>query len=123
MIDNSIAAAKMVGARVVLPGTIYNYGPDAFPDLTEDAPQHAVTKKGLIRVELERRLERAADNGVPALIVRFGDFFGPAPGSSWFSQSMVKPGETLTAISYPGARGLVTPGRTFPTLARRLRSC
>ncbi len=106
MIDNSIAAAAAVGARVVLPGTIYNYGRDAFPDLTEDAPQHAPTAKGRIRVELERRMEAASRTGAPALIVRFGDFFGPAPGNSWFSQGMVTPGKTLTAITYPGRSGV-----------------
>ena len=57
MIDNTIAAAKAVGARIALPGTIYNYGPDAFPDLLEDSPQNAPTEKGRIRVELEKRLE------------------------------------------------------------------
>jgi nucleoside-diphosphate-sugar epimerase len=46
MTDNTIAAAEAVGARIVLPGTIYNYGPDAFPDLREDSPQHAPTEKG-----------------------------------------------------------------------------
>lgn len=46
MIDNTIAAAKATGARVVLPGTIYNYGYDAFPELKEDAPQHPVSEKG-----------------------------------------------------------------------------
>lgn len=46
MIENTIAAAKASGARVLLPGTIYNYGPDAFPVLREDSPQHATTHKG-----------------------------------------------------------------------------
>jgi hypothetical protein len=32
MLDNTIAAAKAEGATIVLPGTVYNYGPDAFPD-------------------------------------------------------------------------------------------
>src|SRR5580704_4721576 len=31
MIDNTIAAARASRARILLPGTIYNYGPDAFP--------------------------------------------------------------------------------------------
>lgn len=106
MIDNSIAAARSVGARLVLPGTVYNYGYDAFPDLTEDAPQHPVTDKGRIRVELERRLEAASREGTPALIVRFGDFFGPVPGNSWFSQGLVTPGKRLGAITYPGKRGI-----------------
>lgn len=38
MIDNTIAAALKEGATVVLPGTVYNFGPDAFPVLTEDSP-------------------------------------------------------------------------------------
>lgn len=106
MIDNSIAAAKAGGARVVLPGTIYNYGHDAFPYLKEDSAQHPVTEKGRIRVELEQRLEAASRQGAPSLIVRFGDFFGPVPGNSWFSQGMVAPGKKLTAITYPGKPGI-----------------
>lgn len=106
MIDNSIAAAKAVGARVVLPGTIYNYGPDAFPDLSENSPQNPATEKGRIRVELERRLEAGSHAGASALIVRFGDFFGPAPGNNWFSQGLVTPGKRLTQITQPGKPGV-----------------
>jgi nucleoside-diphosphate-sugar epimerase len=106
MIDNTIAAAKVTGARIVLPGTIYNYGNDAFPTLVEDAPQHPLTEKGRIRVALERRLEMASREGAPALIVRFGDFFGPAPGGNWFSQGLVTPKQRLGAITYPGRRGV-----------------
>ena len=50
MLDNTIAAARAVGATIVLPGTIYNFGPDALPLLTEESPQHPVTRKGAIRV-------------------------------------------------------------------------
>ena len=106
MIDNTIAAAEAVGARIVLPGTIYNYGPDAFPDLREDSPQHAPTEKGRIRVELEKRLEAASRRSVPVLIVRFGDFFGPAAGNNWFSQGLITPGKRPTAITYPGPKGV-----------------
>lgn len=106
MIDNTIAAAKAVGARIVLPGTVYNYGRDAFPGLVEDAPQRPFTKKGRIRVELERRLEAASAEGAPALIVRFGDFFGPSARNNWFSQGLVQPGARLTVIRYPGRPGV-----------------
>ena len=54
MIDNTIAAARVSGARILLPGTIYNYGPDAFPVLREESPQNATTHKGRIRIDLER---------------------------------------------------------------------
>src|SRR3974390_2244976 len=40
MLDNTISAARAVGARIVLPGTVYNFGPDAFPELLEDSPQN-----------------------------------------------------------------------------------
>ncbi len=106
MIDNSIAAAKATGARIVLPGTIYNYGFDAFPTLHEDAPQHPVTQKGRIRVQLEQRLQAGSRAAAPALIVRFGDFFGPPPGNNWFGQALVKPRTPLGAITYPGKKGV-----------------
>jgi hypothetical protein len=123
MIDSTIAAAEAVGVPIVLPGTIYNYGPDAFPDLREDSPQHAPTEKGRIRVELEKRLEAASGRGVPVLIVRFGDFFGPVPGNNWFSQGLITPGMRPRAITYPGPKGVgVMHGRICPTLAKRSRS-
>ena len=106
MIDNSIAAAKAFDARLVLPGTIYNFGPDAFRHLIETAPQHPTTEKGRIRVELERRMETASHEGTRALIVRFGDFFGPVPGNNWFSQGLVTPGKRLRSVTYPGRKGV-----------------
>jgi len=120
MIDNSIAAAQDVGARIVLPGTIYNYGPDARPLLQEDAPQRPVTRKGAIRVELERRLQAASDNGVRSLIVRAGDFFGPQAGSNWFSQCLVKPGKMPMAITNPGKPGLGHQWTYLPDLAETM---
>ena len=82
MIDSTIAAAKASGARVFLPGTVYNYGLDAFPTLREASPQNPATRKGAVRVELERRLEAAAREGVRSLVLRFGDFYGPRPGNN-----------------------------------------
>src|ERR1700722_8715910 len=106
MLDNTIAAAKAVGARIVLPGTIYNFGADAFPVLHEDSPQHPSTRKGKIRVEMEKRLKAASNDGAPALIVRAGDFFGPkSTGNSVFSALMVRPGAPVKWIIDPARRG------------------
>jgi nucleoside-diphosphate-sugar epimerase len=44
MLDHSLAAARANAARLVLPGTVYNYGPDAFPLLAEDDPQQPLTR-------------------------------------------------------------------------------
>lgn len=117
MIENSIAAAKAAGARVVLPGTVYNYGPDAPAQIAETVPQRPVTRKGKIRVAMEQRLERAAREGVPVLIVRAGDFFGPHAGNSWFSQGLVKPGRALASVTYPGERELGHAWAYLPDLA------
>ncbi len=106
MIENTIEAARASGARILLPGTIYNYGPDAFPVLREDSPQHATTHKGKIRIALEQKLETAARDGVRSLIVRFGDFFGPIAGNNWFTQALVKPGRPITSITNPGRNGV-----------------
>jgi nucleoside-diphosphate-sugar epimerase len=126
MIDNTIAAAKASGARILLPGTIYNYGSDAFPVLREESPQNATTHKGRIRIELERRLRDTARQGMRSLIVRFGDFFGPKPGNNWFSQGMVTPNRPLTNVTYPGKPGvghswayLPDAGETFAQLMDR----
>jgi len=71
MLDNTIRAASASGPRILLPGTVYNYGRNAFPTITEDAPQTPMTRKGKIRVEMERRLRTAAEQGrCSALIVR-----------------------------------------------------
>ncbi|ESQ86481.1 NAD(P)H-binding protein [Asticcacaulis benevestitus] len=106
MLDNTITAAKSVGATVILPGTIYNFGPDAFPVLHEDAAQNPVTVKGSIRVEMERRLKLASESGVRVIIVRAGDFFGPKAGNNWFSQGMITPGIQVDSVTYPGKRGI-----------------
>lgn len=121
MIDNTIAAGRSSGARIVLPGTVYNFGDNAFPILREDSPQEPHTKKGAIRVELERRLRAASDNGVPVLIVRAGDFFGPgATGNSWFSSGLIKPNRPITGLQYPGKHGIGHQWAYLPDVAETM---
>lgn len=102
MLESSIAAARISGARLVFPGTLYNFGPDAFPLVHEASPQNPLTRKGRIRAEMERRLAAASEAGVRVLIVRAGDYFGPRAGNNWFAQGLVKPGSPLRSIVYPG---------------------
>jgi len=120
MIDNTIAAAIAEHATIVLPGTVYNFGPDAFPVLPETSPQNPVTRKGAIRVELERRLRAASERGARVIIVRAGDFFGPKVGNSWFSQGLVKPGRPVRTISLPGDAGIGHQWAYLPDVARTM---
>lgn len=103
MVDHAIAAARKAGgARIVLPGTLYNFDPVATPLLDEHSAQQPLGQKGAIRYDMERRLEEAAQLGVPALILRAGDFFGPDARSSWFNQSMVRAGRPVRRLVNPG---------------------
>lgn len=121
MLESSIAAAKACGARIVLPGTVYNFGPDVSNHVDESAPQHPLTRKGKIRVAMEQRLRTAAEQGVPVLILRAGDFFGPrASNSSWFSQALVRPGRALRSVTYPGQHTAGHAWAYLPDLARTL---
>lgn len=118
MLDNTIGAARLAGARVLLPGTVYNYGPDAFPLIGEEAPQNPLTRKGRIRVEMERRLRAAAEAGdVRALIVRAGDFFGPRAGNNWFGQVLAKAGARPRSLTYPGRQGVGHQWAYLPDVA------
>ncbi|MDZ7919524.1 NAD-dependent epimerase/dehydratase family protein [Rhodoferax sp.] len=120
MVDNTIAAAQAVGATIVLPGTVYNYGPSAFPTLHEDSPQDPVTRKGAIRVQMEQRLQAASRQGCRVIVVRAGDYFGPKPGNSWFSQGLIKPGQPVTTISVPNAPGVGHQWSYLPDVARTM---
>ncbi len=119
MLASTIAAARAQGARILLPGTIYNYGPDAWPLLKEDAPQNPRTRKGAIRAEMERQLRAAAEAGTRVTVVRAGDFFGPRSGNNWFAQ-LVKPGQAPKAVSYPGAPGVGHQWAYLPDLAETM---
>lgn len=120
MLDNSIAAAGAAGARILLPGTVYNYGPDAFPLLTEAAPQHPLTRKGAIRVAMEQRLQAAAARGVRSLVLRTGDFFGPHAANNWFSQALVRPNAPLRRITDPGTPGVGHAWAYLPDVAEAM---
>ena len=117
MLRNTLQAAAQQRALVVLPGTVYNYGPDAFPLIAEEAAQQPVTRKGAIRVAMELALKDYVQRGGRALIVRAGDFFGPRAGNNWFSQGLVKPGQLPRIISYPGAIGVGHQWAWLPDVA------
>ena len=120
MLANAIAAARASGARLIFPGNVYNFGPDAGPLVDERSPQHPLTRKGAIRVEMEAMLATAAGDGVRSLVVRAGDFFGPHAPSSWFATVMVRPGKPVRSVVYPGARDIGHAFAYLPDLAETI---
>jgi len=117
--------AQRLGARLYLPGNVYNFGTDMPACLREDTPQRARTRKGALRVQLEAELaQRCAQGQLRATVVRAGDFFGGGRGT-WLDQAIVK---SLRAgrLVYPGPTDrphawayLPDLASTFVALARR----
>jgi nucleoside-diphosphate-sugar epimerase len=117
ILANAIAAARASGARLVVPGNVYNYGPDAFPVLSETSPQHPISRKGAIRVEMEGMLRDAARDGVQSVVIRAGDFFGAHQPASWFADMVVRRGRPVRRATYPGTHGVGHAWAYLPDLA------
>lgn len=120
MLDSSIAAAAATGARLLLPGTVYNFGSDAGEEIDETAPQNPITRKGAIRVAMERRLRDAANVGVKTLIVRAGDYFGPRTGNSWLAQGMLPMPGPVKRLFNPARVGIGHAWAYLPDLAETM---
>lgn len=120
MLESTIEAAVAERALILFPGTIYNFDPGIGAHLAEDAPQTPQTRKGAIRVEMERRLHAATAGGARVLIVRAGDFFGPRVGSSWMSQGVLPRTGPLRAVSYPGPKDVRHAWAYLPDLAQAM---
>ena len=75
--DNILAGAIEMQANVVFPGNVYVYGRFQRIPATEDHPL-ATSKKGRLRIALERELMDAHSDGkVKVVIPRFPDYYGP----------------------------------------------
>ncbi len=120
MLNNAIAAARASGARLIFPGNVYNFGPDAWPVIRENSPQHPLTRKGAVRVEMEAMLTGAAGTGVRSLVVRAGDSFGAHQPGGWLRDLMVKPGKPVRAVVYPGDHAAGHAWAYLPDLAETI---
>ncbi len=71
-----IETASLNKAMIIFPGNVYNYGNLSL--IKEDSQQNPCTRKGALRVELEKMLYDAAYGGkCEVLNVRLPDFWGP----------------------------------------------
>lgn len=110
------AAALRAGARVVLPGNVYVFGPDQGPVWSDDTPHRAENPLGLIR----RRLEAGyRDAGVPVLVLRSGDYLDTAPSGNWFDRLMV-PALPRGVLRYPGPVDVPHAWAYLPDKARAM---
>lgn len=86
------AAARASGAFLIVPGNVYNFGvqPGVWGPST---PQVPASRKGAIRVQMERDYRALSAQGVKVAILRAGDFVGDGPGTIWRMAMLKTPGK------------------------------
>ena len=104
MMRATLAAAEQTGARVVLPASVYNFTQDSGAHIAETAPQAPATRKGKIRVEAEELFRAASARGVRTLVIRGGDYFGPAAPNSGLNWLTVRSKGQIRSVFSPGPR-------------------
>jgi nucleoside-diphosphate-sugar epimerase len=65
-------------------------------------------------------LKEASGTGVRSLVVRAGDFFGAHQPASWFKDAMVKPGNPVRSVVYPGDHAAGHAWAYLPDLAETI---
>ncbi|MDP1564938.1 MAG: epimerase [Polaromonas sp.] len=113
----AIDVTRALGATLMLPASVYNFGETMPPLLREDTAQAASTFKGQMRIASEAQVRAATlDGRMKAVVIRGGDFFGSGTGS-WLDEVMVKDirGGKFT---YPGPMNVPTAWAWLPDMAR-----
>lgn len=111
-----IAAARESGARVMIPGNVYNYGAGMPPVLSSDTPFVPTTRKGRLRVEMEAEY---AASGIPTIILRGGDFIEGKATGNWF-ESHITPKLDKGIVVYPGPLDRDHAWAYLPDMARAM---
>ena len=85
-----IAAAKAIGATVLVAGNVYVYGTAPGP-WGPDTPHRPNSRKGRIRAAMEAAYAKAATNGIRAIILRGADFIAPNDSRAIWNIITLKP--------------------------------
>jgi nucleoside-diphosphate-sugar epimerase len=117
--ETAIAAARANGATLVFIGNLYGYGAGMPPRIDEATPMRPTSRKGAIRLEIERRLRQAATTGLRTIVLRAGDFFGADRPGSWFDRVVIKEMGTGRLV-YPGPLDVVHEWAYLSDLAQAL---
>jgi nucleoside-diphosphate-sugar epimerase len=112
---SAIEVAETAGATLMFPGNLYNYGSGMPGVIDETTPMQPTTLKGDIRVEIEQRMQEAAERGLRTIILRAGDYFGSGRGA-WFDLVIAKQ-LARNEVTYPGLLDIVHEWAYVPDLA------
>lgn len=109
--------AQSLGATLMLPGNVYNFGQGMPAVLLEGASERPSMAMGRIRTDMEARLRAATERGeLRAVVVRAGNFFGQGSGT-WLDRAMLT-GIRRGKLVFPGPMDVATPWAYLPDLAQ-----
>ena len=83
-----IAIAKGTGGLLMVPGNVYNFGSELPLLLTENTPFIADNEKAILRINMEKTIAAAAEQGVKSVVIRAGDFIGA--NGTWLDMAITK---------------------------------
>lgn len=109
------AVALRLGALLMLPGNVYNFGRELPELLKPDTPEVGNTPKARLRIAMEA--EMAALPGLDSVVIRAGDFFGGSGTGSWFDLAVTSRLQRGRVI-YPGRTDLAHAWAYLPDLAQ-----
>ncbi len=115
--DNVIAAGLTSGATVMIAGNVYSFGESAAEVFREDAAPTPSTRKGMLRVKMERTFADAAEKGLRTIILRCGDFFEGKATENWFEDHMANKIDK-GVFTYPGPMDAVHAWAYLPDVGR-----
>lgn len=117
LLQSGMAVAQALGATLMLPGNVYNFGQHMPAVLLEGASHSPTVAMGRIRTDMEARLEAATQRGeLRAVIVRAGNFYGQGQGT-WLDRAMLT-GIRRGKLVFPGPMDVATPWAYLPDLAQ-----
>jgi nucleoside-diphosphate-sugar epimerase len=83
VMNNVIEACIIHGSKLVFFDNIYMVGGDNVNHITENSPISPVSKKGIVRANLDQMIMTAIEKGnLEAIIARSADFYGPFGSNS-----------------------------------------
>ncbi len=113
----AIAITRELGATLMLPASVYNFGAGMPASLLEDTPQNSTTFMGDMRIASEAMIRDATrDGGMKAVVIRGGNFFGSGSGS-WLDLVMAKD-IAKGRLTWPGVPAVATSWAYLPDMAR-----
>ena len=116
---NVIAAGLSSGATVMIPGNVYPFGEAATEVFRERDPRNPSTRKGALRVTMERAFESASRQGLRTVILRSGDYIEREKSGNWFDGHMANKVHK-GVFTYPGPMDRVHAWAYLPDKARAM---